>query len=64
MWSYFIGVCVCVCVCVCVHVQMLQEKQDRVLVMEDDVHFKSFFNSGLSGVLSEANRHVPLWDFM
>ncbi|CAI8006304.1 Procollagen galactosyltransferase 1 [Geodia barretti] len=44
--------------------QMLEEKQETILVMEDDVKFKTFFSRGLSEVILEANRYVPDWDHM
>ena len=44
--------------------QVVEEKLETVLVMEDDVKFKPSFNNKLSGVISEAKRFVPDWDFM
>ena len=44
--------------------QMLEENQETILVMEDDVKFKTFFSRGLSEVILEANRYVPDWDHM
>ena len=44
--------------------QMVEEKLNTVLVMEDDVKFRTFFKSGLSGVIQEANTFAPDWDFM
>ena len=43
---------------------MLEENQETILVMEDDVKFKTFFNTGLPEVILEANRYVPDWDHM
>ena len=42
----------------------MEEKLETVLVMEDDVKFKPSFNNRLSGVISEAKRFAPDWDFM
>ena len=43
---------------------MLEEKQETILVMEDDVKFKTFFSRGLSEIIMDAKRNVPDWDHM
>lgn len=48
----------------CFFQQMVEEKLNTVLVMEDDVKFRTFFKSGLPGVIREANTFTPDWDFM
>ncbi|CAI8006303.1 Procollagen galactosyltransferase 1 [Geodia barretti] len=42
--------------------KMLEEKQETILVMEDDVKFKTFFSRGLSEIIMDAKRNVPDWD--
>ena len=49
----------------CVSVfQMVAEKLQEVLILEDDVDFEPNFCDDLEQVLEEAHRLAPQWDLM
>ena len=49
--------------CVCIF-QMVAEKLQEVLILEDDVDFEPNFRNDLEQVLEEAHRLAPQWDLM
>ena len=44
--------------------QMVTEKLQEVLILEDDVDFEPNFRDDLEQVLEEAHRLAPQWDLM
>ena len=44
--------------------QMVAEKLQEVLILEDDVDFEPNFRDDLEQVLEEAHRLAPQWDLM
>ena len=50
-------------VCICAF-QMVSEKLQEVLILEDDVDFEPNFRDDLEQVLEEAHRLAPQWDLM
>ena len=49
--------------CVCIF-QMVVEKLQEVLILEDDVDFEPNFRDDLEQVLEESHRLAPQWDLM
>ena len=49
--------------CVCIF-QMVAEKLQEVLILEDDVDFEPNFRDDLEQVLEETHRLAPQWDLM
>ena len=43
---------------------MVAEKQQEVLILEDDVDIEPNFHDDLEQVLEEAHRLAPQWDLM
>ena len=44
--------------------QMVAEKLQEVLILEDDVDFEPNFRDDLEPVLDEAHRLAPQWDLV
>lgn len=44
--------------------QVVSENQRKVLVLEDDVYFKSYFTKGLYSIMRETKLLALNWDYM
>ena len=72
--SPYLNFCVCLIIALdftmillffCVYVfQMVAEKLQEVLILEDDVDFEPNFRDNLEQVLEETHRLAPQWDLM
>lgn len=44
--------------------QVVSENQRKVLVLEDDAYFKSYFTKGLYSIMRETKLLALNWDYM